>query len=74
MTDAVAVRGHLARRTTQELCDDFEQLVKLERRMSWAEQVISDALFKRQPLAWVEWQMEGCPFGPVMPHRFFGLK
>ncbi|MFJ8699493.1 hypothetical protein [Streptomyces ardesiacus] len=73
--DAVAVRGHLASKTTQELCDDFEHLVKAGRRMMWAEQAIMDALFERNPVACVEWMLElGGLFGPAMPHKFFGLK
>ncbi|MGJ3559670.1 hypothetical protein ACR6C2_17005 [Streptomyces sp. INA 01156] len=72
--DAVAVRRHLEGKTTQELCDDFEHLVKSARRMAWAEQAIMDALFERNSAAHLEWLMEGQPFGPVMPHRFFGLK
>ncbi|QJS09123.1 hypothetical protein HKX69_05990 [Streptomyces argyrophyllae] len=71
--DAVAVRGHLAEKTTQELCDDYRHLVNSKRRMSWAEQAISDALFERNEVAWVEWQLGGNLFGPSMPHRFFGL-
>ncbi|MET7984592.1 hypothetical protein [Streptomyces sp. NPDC005281] len=72
--DAVAVRGHLAQKTTQELCDDFERLVKSPHRMAWAEDAIIAALLPHNGAAWLEWQMEGGLFGPAMPHRFFGLK
>lgn len=72
--DEKAIRGHLVNKTTQELCDDFEHLVKSARRMSWAEQAVSDALFERNEVAWVDWQLGGNLFGPHMPHRFFGLK
>jgi hypothetical protein len=72
--DAVAVRGHLAQKTTQELCDDFEHLVQSPRRMPWAEDAITSELFERNEVAWIEWQMEGNLFGAAMPHRFFGLK
>ncbi|MEV0471023.1 hypothetical protein [Streptomyces prunicolor] len=71
--DARAIRGHLVGKTTQELCDDFEHLVHGKRRMTWAEQAISDVLFGRNEVAWVEWQLGGNLFGPTMPHRFFGL-
>ncbi|MFK0231182.1 hypothetical protein ACIQUL_36060 [Streptomyces sp. NPDC090303] len=67
------IRRHLGSRTTLELCDDFEHLTKSSRRMPWAEQAISDALFKRNSNAWFSWQFEGNAFGQPMPHRFFGL-
>lgn len=71
--DAAAIRGHLGAKTTQELCDDYVHLVNSKRRMRWAEQAISDALFERNDVAWCEWQMGGGLFGPYRPHRFFGL-
>lgn len=72
--DAVAVRKHLTTKTTQELCDDFEHLVKSPRSMAWAEEAVSDALFERNSVAWLEWRMGGNLFGQEMPHRFYGLK
>jgi hypothetical protein len=71
--DVAAVRGHLDSKTTLELCDDYQHLRKSKRRMPWAEQAISDALFARNQLAWFEWQMEGGLFGYPRPHRYFGL-
>ncbi|MGW2710755.1 hypothetical protein ACWC4J_17445 [Streptomyces sp. NPDC001356] len=71
--DVAAIRRHLEGRTTLELCDDFVNLVNAKRRMSWAEQAISDALFARNEVAWLSWQMDGSIFGPARPHRFFGL-
>ncbi|MGW5773144.1 hypothetical protein ACWEVY_28830 [Streptomyces longwoodensis] len=72
--DATAVRRLLENRTTQELCDDYEKLVTSSRRMPWAEQALSDALFARNEFAWFAWQFTGNPFScPVMPHRFYGL-
>ncbi|MFC9591553.1 hypothetical protein ACFTUC_17405 [Streptomyces sp. NPDC056944] len=71
--DATIIRQHLGNRTTLELCDDFEHLTKSSRRMPWAEQAISDALFERNENAWFAWQFEGNLFGPPMPHRAFGL-
>jgi hypothetical protein len=67
------IRRHLERRTTLELCDDFVNLVNAKRRMTWAEQSVSDALFARNEVAWLEWQMSGSTFGPARPHPFFGL-
>ncbi|MER6382123.1 hypothetical protein ACWDBP_39775 [Streptomyces sp. NPDC001233] len=72
--DAVMVRQHLTTRTTQELCDDYEHLVNSKRRMPWAEHAITSALFERNQVAWLEWQMDGNLFGPPLPHSFFGLK
>ncbi|MER6102432.1 hypothetical protein ABT115_08895 [Streptomyces sp. NPDC001832] len=70
---AAVMRGHLAAKTTQELCDDYEHLVDSKRPMPWAEQAVSDVLFERNQLAWLEWQMEGGLFGFPKPHRYFGL-
>ncbi|MFF8629716.1 hypothetical protein [Streptomyces werraensis] len=72
--DATAVRRHLSQRTTQELCDDYEKLTNSSRRMPWAEDAIVRELADRDEKAWFEWQFTGNPFGPVMPHRFYGLK
>jgi hypothetical protein len=72
--DAVAIRRHLSSKTIQELCDDYEHLVKSKRKMSWAENAVCMELSNRNSEAWFAWQFEGNPFGPVMPHRFFGLK
>lgn len=71
--DAKVIRSHLGGRTTQDLCDDFEHLVNARRPMPWAQQAIADALFERNEVAWIEWQLGGNLFGPTMPHRFFGL-
>jgi hypothetical protein len=71
--DAGKIRAHLTSKTTQELCDDYEHLANSKRRMPWAEQAISDVLFERNEMAWFDWQFTGNPFGPVTPHRFFGL-
>jgi hypothetical protein len=70
---AAVIRDHLTNKTTQELCDDFEHLSKSERPMPWAQQAISDVLFERNSVAWLQWQLEGDYFGRSMPHRFFGL-
>ncbi len=72
--DVAAIRRHLDKKTTYELCDDFEHLTNSKRRMPWAEQAITDALFTRNEAAWLEWQMSGNTFGPAMPHRFFAVK
>jgi len=71
--DARKVRSRLDGKTTFELCEDFVLLVNSPRRIVWAEQAISDVLFERNEVAWVEWQLGGQLFGPARPHRFFGL-
>jgi alpha-D-ribose 1-methylphosphonate 5-triphosphate synthase subunit PhnH len=71
--DAKVIRGHLQGKTTFELCEDFEHLSKSVRPMPWAEQAISDVLFERDSVAWLQWQLDGDYFGRSMPHRFFGL-
>lgn len=72
-TRAVRVRERLADRSTRELCDDYVQVVCAWRRMPWVEQALSHALFARDPLAWVEWQLDGGLFGRPLPHRFYDL-
>ncbi|MEU6765933.1 hypothetical protein ABZ916_25885 [Streptomyces sp. NPDC046853] len=72
--DVAAIRRHLDKKTTLELCDDFEHLTKSTRRMPWAEQAVTDALFTRNETAWLEWQMSGDLLGPAMPHQFFAIK
>ncbi|MFI1530015.1 hypothetical protein [Streptomyces griseus] len=71
--DIAIIRDGLGRKTTLELCDDFAQLRKCERRMPWAEQAISDVLFTRNETSWFLWQLEGDLFGRALPHKFFGL-
>ncbi|MFB6654866.1 hypothetical protein ACFCZ4_06785 [Streptomyces microflavus] len=71
--DIAIIRDGLGRKTTLELCDDYAQLRKCERRMPWAEQAISDVLFTRNETSWFLWQLEGDLFGRALPHRFFGL-
>ncbi|MGV9693404.1 hypothetical protein ACWDUX_30350 [Streptomyces sp. NPDC003444] len=73
IVDAAVIRRRLEKRTTLELCDDFEHLSKSSRRMPWAEQAVSDVLFSRNETAWFSWQFDGNAFGPPMPHRYFGL-
>lgn len=69
--DAAAIRRHLEGKTVLELCDDYAHLVNSSRRIKWAEEAISRELGNRDEVAWFEWMLEGNPFGPVMPHKFF---
>ncbi|MYX26089.1 hypothetical protein GTY75_05295 [Streptomyces sp. SID8381] len=72
--DAVAISRHLSRRTTQELCDDYWNLVNAKRRIPWAERAVEDVLFARHEVACLEWMPDnGGLIGPTRPHRYFGL-
>ncbi|MEV3860685.1 hypothetical protein AB0J38_41050 [Streptomyces sp. NPDC050095] len=66
------VLDYLKNRSTKELCEDFAELVSLNRRMTWAELAVSDVLFERNELAWIEWQLGGNLFGPELPHKYYG--
>jgi hypothetical protein len=71
--DAAAISRQLLSKTTQELCDDYWNLVNSKRRMGWAERAVEDALFARNEVACLEWMIENSGLIPCRPHRFFGL-
>ncbi|MVO87456.1 hypothetical protein GPA10_22495 [Streptomyces sp. p1417] len=43
------------------------------RPRTWVEQALSDELFERDEVAWVEWQIGGNLFGPERPHKYFSV-
>lgn len=73
--DAVAVRAHMAQKTTYDLCEEYERLVKGSAPL-WMLDAVERVLADRNRDAWNAWidAQDAAGLRPVMPMGFFRVK